>query len=249
MCLRWSASSLRRRWGSRPSGQRGWRPGRVRRAACESRACVEVARRIARDPTVASVIVVARRGSIVADELGSERYVQLLELPPARLTELARRLVWEAIGLPRLIRLNRPVSVLSWSGMLPRHLDAPLVCFLSNPVAFEQSKLGHRLRRHPHPHRHLVAPLDQLRGAIYRLVGHRPVGNFRRLRHLAGDFTNRGGQFFSRRGNRLHVDARCLHRAGDVGRHSSIAVDASGVVHISYIDDTHGDLKYATLCP
>ena len=33
---------------------------------------------------------------------------------------------------------------------------------------------------------------------------------------------------------------------GDVGEWTSIAIDSNGKVHISYLDDTNNDLKYAT---
>ena len=38
-----------------------------------------------------------------------------------------------------------------------------------------------------------------------------------------------------------------VDRGADVGKHTSIALDAQGVPHISYIDDTNHRLKYATL--
>ena len=38
-----------------------------------------------------------------------------------------------------------------------------------------------------------------------------------------------------------------IARDAEVGRYSSIAVDSSGDVHISYYGATNGDLKYATL--
>ncbi len=43
--------------------------------------------------------------------------------------------------------------------------------------------------------------------------------------------------------------ARTLDAAGNVGRHSSIGIDGRNIAHISYIDDTNGDLKYAKICP
>jgi hypothetical protein len=37
-----------------------------------------------------------------------------------------------------------------------------------------------------------------------------------------------------------------IDSTGDVGLQSSIAVDSNSGVHISYLDNTNGDLKYAT---
>ncbi len=42
---------------------------------------------------------------------------------------------------------------------------------------------------------------------------------------------------------------RLLDTEGDVGRHASIAVDQSGIVHVAYRDETNGDLKVARGVP
>ena len=39
-----------------------------------------------------------------------------------------------------------------------------------------------------------------------------------------------------------------VDQTGTVGRYSSLVVDGSGHVHVSYLDDTNGELKYA-ICP
>src|SRR3954470_19037842 len=66
-------------------------------------ACIEISRRLALDSGISRVVVVARRGSIVSNQLADGPNLRLLELPAAAATELARRLAWEAVRLPRLV--------------------------------------------------------------------------------------------------------------------------------------------------
>jgi glycosyltransferase involved in cell wall biosynthesis len=59
--------------------------------------------------------------------------------------ELARRLAWQAVVLPRLV--GDGTGLLTWSGMLPRRVSGHLVCYLANPLVFQNRGLGNVLRR------------------------------------------------------------------------------------------------------
>jgi glycosyltransferase involved in cell wall biosynthesis len=108
-------------------------------------AAIELAQRLAGEAD--EVVVITREGSLVAEGLEPRLGLRVLALGDAHRLELVRRLVWEAFRLPRLVRSERASSVLSWSGILPRAVDARLVCFLANPLMFEGRGAGNRLRR------------------------------------------------------------------------------------------------------
>lgn len=110
-------------------------------------AAIQTARHLANSATFAEVVVVTRRGSIVADGLTSGGRLRLLSLPPASKGELVHRLAWEALALPREVARSRRAAVLSWSGMLPQRLPGSVTSFLSNPVMFECDSVANRLRR------------------------------------------------------------------------------------------------------
>jgi glycosyltransferase involved in cell wall biosynthesis len=109
-------------------------------------AAVEVARRLAHGPG-AEIIVVAHTGSIVARGIEQGPGLRLHALPrPARL-ELVRRLAWQALGLPELVRREGAASVLTWSGMLPTGVDGRVVCYLGNSLMFARGGAANALRR------------------------------------------------------------------------------------------------------
>jgi glycosyltransferase involved in cell wall biosynthesis len=110
-------------------------------------ATVHLARELALRPEVASVTVVARRGSIVAQGLASDDAVDLLELAPASRLELIRRIAWEAICLPMIAARERCDVVVSMSGMLPRSLRCRVICLLFNPVMYENRGAANAVRR------------------------------------------------------------------------------------------------------
>ena len=110
-------------------------------------AAIQLAHRLADDRRCGEVILVTRAGSLVADGIRERPGLQLVLLPNLRRFELVRRLVWEARALPNLIREERAASVLSWSGMLPRSVAAPVVCCIGNLVMLECGDVPNRLRR------------------------------------------------------------------------------------------------------
>lgn len=140
-------------------------------------AAVQVAHHLAEDP-VAEVIVVARRGSLVARGV-RHRDLRLVELPHARRLELARRLTWQAFGLTKLARREGASSVLSWSGMLPKDVDARVVCYLANPVMFERGGAANRLRRWSvrrttRRAAHVLVPSNAMAALVERTLEKRP---------------------------------------------------------------------------
>jgi glycosyltransferase involved in cell wall biosynthesis len=112
--------------------------------------------------------VVTRVGSLVADGIRPRPGLRLLLLSNPKRFELAERLLWEADALPKLVRRERGASVLSWSGMLPRSVDAPVVCYLANPVMLARGGAANRLRR--------WAARRTLRDAAHVLVPSRATG-------------------------------------------------------------------------
>lgn len=135
-------------------------------------AAVQVATHLAEDPLVEEVVVVARRDSIVARGLQPRPRLRLLALRNAKRAELPRRLVWEALALPRFLRRS-PGSLLTWSGMLPRKVPGRVTCYLANPVMFHQHDFANRVRRWAarrtaRTARHLIVPTNAMASLVAR---------------------------------------------------------------------------------
>jgi glycosyltransferase involved in cell wall biosynthesis len=109
-------------------------------------AAAELAHRLAEE-RVDEIVVVARQDSIVARGIQQHPGLRLVELPRAQRLELARRVAWQTVVLPKLTRREGAASVLTWSGMLPRDVDRRVVCYLANPVMFAGGGAANALRR------------------------------------------------------------------------------------------------------
>jgi glycosyltransferase involved in cell wall biosynthesis len=110
-------------------------------------ATLNMATELAGDPDIAGVVLIARAGSLVADGARPRPGLRLVTLRGARRLELPRRVGWEAVRLPRLLRETSPAVLVTWSGMLPRRSRSPVICYLANPLVFARGGLGNRLRR------------------------------------------------------------------------------------------------------
>jgi glycosyltransferase involved in cell wall biosynthesis len=93
------------------------------------------------------VIVLARQGSIVERGVAGQHAVTCMTLPATSRLELLRRILWEALRLPRVVARERCDVLISMSGMLPRSPGCRLICLLFNPVMYESSTAANVLRR------------------------------------------------------------------------------------------------------
>jgi glycosyltransferase involved in cell wall biosynthesis len=142
-------------------------------------ATVQLAHLLADDPAVDEIIVLARGGSLVAEGIRPRSGLRSVVLAKAKRFELPRRLLWEAFGLPALNRRLRTSCVLTWSGMLPRRADAPVVCYLANPVIFERNGAANRVRRWAVSRTarraaHVLVPSSGMAALVTESLGRRP---------------------------------------------------------------------------
>jgi glycosyltransferase involved in cell wall biosynthesis len=144
-----------------------------------AKAAAHLAVLLAENPAADGVVLLARDGSRISQELRPSAKLRLLTLPPARRLELAHRLLWEAFGLPRLIRRSRASRVMTCSGMLPRGVGVPVICYLANPVMFEQSGFGNvvrrwAVRRTAQRASHVLVPSEAMATLVANTLGRRP---------------------------------------------------------------------------
>src|SRR5437867_1942439 len=109
---------------------------------------VQTSLELARHECVGRVVVLARDGSIVTRGLyGRNPRTHVRPLRDADRFELLRRVVWQAVLLPRLVETIQADGLLTFSGILPRTLKCRVVAHLSNPVMFERGGALNRVRR------------------------------------------------------------------------------------------------------
>jgi glycosyltransferase involved in cell wall biosynthesis len=133
---------------------------------------IEVAHRLADDP--GGVIVVTREGSLVAKSVRPHPGLRVLRLSRPRRGELAWRLLWEGVVLPKLVRRWRASSVFTVSGMLPRAVGVPVVSYLQNAVMVERGGIPNRLRRwavRRTAAEHVLVPSDAMAARIADVMG------------------------------------------------------------------------------
>jgi glycosyltransferase involved in cell wall biosynthesis len=110
-------------------------------------ATVQLARHLAARPDVSTVAVITRSGAIVELGLRDENDVRCIALAMPQRLELAQRVAWEAMRLPKLIRRERFDVLISMSGILPRSPGCRLLCLLGNPVMYESKNPTNLLRQ------------------------------------------------------------------------------------------------------
>jgi len=111
-------------------------------------AAVQLAAALDRHPRVKRVLVVCRPDSIVDRGTVRSTRVAVLRVPVRHGPELAERIGWEALRLPRAVAAHAADGLMTFSGMLPRTLVCPVVCLQANPVPYEDARnAGAALRR------------------------------------------------------------------------------------------------------
>lgn len=140
---------------------------------------VQIAHALAARADVREVRVVVRPDSIVDRGLLRTPKIKRIVVTATARPELAQRVAWEAVFLPRAVRGARAHGLLTLAAMLPRWPGCPFVALQANPTPYEDpDPIGARVRRWatartargaratyvPSEHvRRLVAPLPRLR--------------------------------------------------------------------------------------
>jgi glycosyltransferase involved in cell wall biosynthesis len=112
-----------------------------------AQATIHLARELSLRPEIETVIVLARRGSIVERGLSGDACVRCVTLAPSTRLELPRRLGWLAWRLGPLLERERCDVLVSMSGVLPRMPDCPVVCILGNSAMYRSKAPLDALRR------------------------------------------------------------------------------------------------------
>jgi glycosyltransferase involved in cell wall biosynthesis len=104
--------------------------------------------------------------------------VRTIDVDATGMLELPRRIVWQALELPQLVRRERFDALISMSGMLPRDPGCPVISMLGNPVMYEQrtpATLARRwaVRRTAGRGARLVAPSGLMAELVFASV-HQP---------------------------------------------------------------------------
>src|SRR5215211_5787987 len=144
-----------------------------------SYATVHMASELAGDPEIAEVVLISRTGSLIAKAARPHSDLRLVTLRGARRLELMRRLAWQAVRLPRLLRKESPAVLVTWSGMLPRRSRSPVMCYLANPLVFTTGGIGNRMRRWAvrrtaRAAAHVLVPSKGMGELVEQQLGRRP---------------------------------------------------------------------------
>jgi glycosyltransferase involved in cell wall biosynthesis len=110
-------------------------------------AAVHLTRCLSERPDIESITVLTRKGSIVSRGIRDDSRVRVVALRTEFLLELPRRVYWEAVRLPGLLRSIDSDVLVTMSGMLPRRPPCPVICLQFNPVMFERHTAANVVRR------------------------------------------------------------------------------------------------------
>ena len=150
-------------------------------------AAVEIATALSRRDDVRRVVVITRPDSIVHRGCRDLPDGTVVTVRSTLGPELAQRLAWETVRLPRLLRRHGAAGAFTHSGMLPRSLPVRFVCLQANPKPYEEPEgRAQALRRWafartaraacatyvPSLHvRDLVGPLPRVRVVPFGVMG------------------------------------------------------------------------------
>lgn len=103
---------------------------------------LQIAEALARRADVGEVAVITRVNSIIERGLRETPKVRRVVVGCTPRLELAQRLAWEAVRLPRIVQDLNADGLLSLAGMLPRSPGCPFVALQANPTPYEDPDGG-----------------------------------------------------------------------------------------------------------